>query len=171
MNISAVSISNFRSIKELAISFFLQFNLILDENNCGKNSFIKSIQFCLGIPNGMLLNQINTIRLLFINNIFTTYHNLNYKVPIFFSIATDKNESRILSISAQKISIQQFISQKNTQQQVVSIDAYKIDIERFDGKKYYVGHSPEQQTKNSLYLPVSDNNLLQNRDIVIPSFY
>ena len=92
-------------------------------------------------------------------------------MPIFFSIATDKNESRILSISAQKISIQQFISQKNTQQQVVSIDAYKIDIERFDGKKYYVGHSPEQQTKNSLYLPVSDNNLLQNRDIVIPSFY
>ena len=171
MNITTVSISNFRSINELTISGFKQFNLILGENNCGKSSFIESIQFCLGLPNGMLLNQINTARRLFNNDIFTAFHNLKYDKPIIFSLTTDKKESRILSINAPKINAQQFISRETSQQQERTIGLYKINVERFDGQKYSVEYSPEQHTKNPLYLPLTDNNSLQSSDIVIPSFY
>lgn len=171
MNITTVKIENFCSIRELAVSGFKQFNLILGENNCGKSSFIESIQFCLGIHNRMFPNQINTVRRLFNNDIFTAFHNLNYERPIRFSLTTDKNESRVLSTNAPKINAQQFISRENAQQQEASIEVYKINIERFDGQKYSVEYSPEQHTKNPLYLPTADDNLLRSSDIVIPSFY
>lgn len=171
MNITSVNIKNFRSIKDLSISGFKQFNLILGENNCGKSSFIESIQFCLGLPNEMLLNQINTVRRLFNNDIFTAFHNLDYETPITFSLTTEKDEIRKISINSPKIKGQRFISRENAQQQESVIDPYKINIERFDGQKYSVEYSPEQHGKNPLYIPFSDNNSLQNSDTVIPSFY
>lgn|GEM_PF-2998072 len=170
MNITDLKIENYRSIKKLHISNLKQFNLILGENNSGKTSFLEAIQFCSGLPNGILLNQMNVLRKLMNNDIFTAFHNLDDTKTIYFSI-TANSKKREVSISSVKNSEIAYNAQGSAQAGSNPIVNYTINITRLDGKKYSLTYSPGQHRTNPLYIPMSDNEELQNTDKSTPSFF
>jgi len=170
MNITDLEIENYRSIKHLHVSNFKQFNLILGENNSGKTSLLEAIQFCSGLPNGILLNQMNVMRRLMGNDIFTAFHDLDESKPISFSI-TKNNEKRKISVSSIKKQDVTYNSMDSAQPNVNHASNYIINVTRFDGKKYSVPYSPEQHVANPFYKPLADNEDFQNTDKSIPSFF
>lgn len=170
MNITDLEIKNYRSIDRLTVSNFKQFNLIVGENNSGKTSLLEAIQFCSGMPNGIFLNQMNIIRRLMNNDIYTAFHNLDASKPIVFSITANGKERRI-DISSIKNPEITYNSREIVQNSSNHSANYNINVTRFDGKKYTVSYSPEQHLANSLYIPLANNAELQNSDKTIPSFF
>ncbi len=170
MNIADLEIENYRSIKHLHVPNFRQFNLILGENNSGKTSLLEAIQFCSGMPNGILLNQMNVIRRLMGNDIFTAFHDLDETKPISFSISKNR-EKRKISVSSIKKQELTYNSRESAQPNLNRVANYIINVTRFDGKKYSVPYSPEQRIENPFYKPLADNEELQNTDKSIPSFF
>jgi len=62
MNFKNISISGFRSIKEISISDLKQINLFVGKNNCGKTSLLEGLFIITGISNPKIPITLNQFR-------------------------------------------------------------------------------------------------------------
>ncbi len=102
MNFKELSISGFRSIKEMKISDLKQVNLFVGQNNCGKTSILESLFIITGISNPKIpltLNQFRDIEYIFGDDkdYKLIFHQLDYQkgVKIAAKIGTQHRELEI----------------------------------------------------------------------------